>query len=222
MAYKIDYSKVDPHKLNVYDEGRKRRTLVGTLEWAEEKNLFEFKYDPKYARSKNAIPLGKELDLFKKISTSEGKLFPSFADRIPSKENPAYTDYCRSQGISVEEQNPIILLVSIGRRGPSTFVFEPVQKNDFNIETLKSFRKELNISINDMALAFELNQPTLQRMESGKHVEISTIRRVQIYLTFPKVALWQLSFSVGKIHTETFNRLWTYFESASKRSADLG
>ena len=47
-------------------------------------------------------------------------------DRIPSKENPAYPDYCKSQGISVNETNPIILLIAIGKRGPSTFIFEPV------------------------------------------------------------------------------------------------
>lgn len=220
MGYKIDYSRVDPAKLNVYAEGRKRRTYVGILEWNVTKNQYEFKYDPKYARSKTAIPIGKELDLFKKVNICKGKLFPSFADRIPSKENPAYVDYCRSQGISVDEKNPIILLVSIGRRGPSTFVFEPIIKNEFNVDAIKAFRNELNLSINDMALAFDLNQPTLQRIDAGKKVEINTLRRVQIYLNFPKVAQWQLSFTAGKLHSETFNRLWSYFEAMGRRKKE--
>lgn len=212
MAYKTDYSRVAPTQLNVFSESRKRRIFVGMLKWDNSKNTFEFKYDVKYLRSKKAIPIGKELNLFKKTHVSRGKLFPSFADRIPPKSNPAYKDYCRAQGISVDEKNPILLLISIGRKGPSTFIFEPVTQNNFTIENMKKFRKDLGISIHDMALAFELNQPTLQRLEAGKRVELGTLRRVQIYLTFPQVALWQLSLTIGYLHADTFHRLWRYFE----------
>ena len=217
MAYETDYSKIDPTQLNVFFESRKRRVFVGTLRWDSSKNFFEFKYDPKYASSKKAIPVGRELDLFKKIHTSRGKLFPSFTDRIPSRQNPAYEDYCRSQGVSVEEKNPIILLISIGRKGPSTFIFEPIVKNEFGIEEIKSFRKKLDISINDMAMAFDLNQVTLQRLETGKKADIGTTRRIQIYLTFPKVSMWQLSLTRGRLHSDTFYKLWAYFESQSKK-----
>lgn len=217
MAYKTDYSKIDPTQLNVFSESRKRRVFVGTLQWDNSKNTFEFKYDAKYVRSPKAIPVGKELGLFKKTHISKGKLFPSFVDRIPPKSNPAYTEYCRAQGISVEEKNPILLLISIGRKGPSTFVFEPVIRNNFTAENIKKFREDLSISIHDMALAFELNQPTLQRLESGKRVELGTLRRIQIYLTFPKVALWQLSLRAGYLHSETFHRLWQNFESQSSK-----
>jgi HipA-like protein len=171
MAYKIDYSKIDKSQLQVFSESRKRRVLVGTLKWESGKNQFEFKYDPKYAKSKTAIPIGKELDLFKKSHTSKGKLFPSFADRIPLKENPAYEDYCRSQGIAVDESNPIVLLISIGKRGPSTFVFAPVFVNKFTYEDVRKFRESLNISIHEWAAAFDFNPPTLQRLESGKKTE---------------------------------------------------
>lgn len=212
MAYKIDYSKVDKAKLQVFSESRKRRVLVGTLTWDNQKNLFEFRYDPKYAKSKNAIPLGKELDLFKKTHVSKGKLFPSLADRIPSKENPAYEDYCLSQGISVNEENPIILLISIGKRGPSTFIFEPVFQNSFTHEDVRKFRESLGISIHEWAAAFDFNPPTLQRLESGKKSDLGTIRRAQIYIEFPKVAMWQLELNSGKIHVETFQKLWSYFE----------
>jgi transcriptional regulator with XRE-family HTH domain len=217
MAFKADFSTIDRTTLHIYAESRKRRVFVGALHWDEIKNNFEFRYDPKYASSKNAIPLGKELDLFKKVHISKGKLFPSLSDRIPSKDNPAYEDYCRSQGISVKEKNPIILLGSIGRRGPSTFIFEPVIKNEFNVQEIKDFRKQLGITIYDMAVAFDMNQLTLQRIESGKKAELGTLRRIQIYLHFPKVALWQLSLTSAKLHSNTFNKIWEYFEILNKK-----
>lgn len=218
MAYKIDYSKIDKSRLNVYSESRKRRTLAGSLSWDKKKNQFEFKYDAKYAKSKTAIPIGKELDLFKKVHVSKGKLFPSFADRIPSKENPAYEDYCISQGISVAEENPIVLLISIGKRGPSTFIFEPIYQNSFSFIDVKNFRESLEVSIHEFAAAFDFNPPTLQRLESGKKSDLSTIRRAQIYLEFPKVAMWQIEMNSGKIHFETFQKLWKYFEIKQKKS----
>lgn len=218
MAYKIDYTKIDPFQLSVFSESRKRRVFVGTLNWDKAKNQFDFKYDPKYAKSKKAIPIGKELDLFKKTHTSKGKLFPSFSDRIPSKDNPAYEDYCKSQGISTNEDNPIILLVAIGRRGPSTFIFEPIFKNEFSYLDIKKFRENADLSIHDMSLAFDINPPTLQRLETGKKTDLGTIRRIQIYLTFPKVAMWQLEMNVGKLHAEIFHKLWTLFENLNKKA----
>jgi len=216
MAYRTDYSKIDKQRLEVFAESRKRRQFVGTLTWDNVKNWFEFRYDPKYARSKKAIPLGKELDLFKKSHVCRGKLFPSFADRIPPRNNPAYEDYCRAQGISLDETNPIVLLVSIGRKGPSTFIFEPVIKDDFDVEEIRKFRLAADLSINDMALAFDLNPPTLQRIETKKAIDASTIRRIQIYLTFPKVAMWQVERNMGKLHSETFHRLWNYLNFRKK------
>jgi hypothetical protein len=209
----MDYTKIDQFQLHVFSESRKRRIFVGTLIWNKIKNQFEFTYEPKYAKSKKAIPIGKELDLFKKNHISKGKLFPSFSDRIPSKENPAYADYCKSQGISLDEENPIILLVGIGRRGPSTFVFEPIIKNNFSYLEVRKFRKNIGISINDLSLAFDINPPTLQRLESGKKTDLGTIRRIQIYLTFPNVAMWQIEMNARKLHAEIFYKLWNYFDS---------
>ena len=117
----------DSTALEVYLEGRKRRVYVGALTFHKDRDQYHFVYDSKYLKSKKAIPIGPDLSLFKKNLWSEkGKTFPSFADRIPSKSNPAYAEYCRSQGISVNEENIIILLGTIGRRGPSSFIFEPV------------------------------------------------------------------------------------------------
>ncbi|MFZ4405616.1 MAG: HipA N-terminal domain-containing protein [Pseudobdellovibrionaceae bacterium] len=215
MGYKIDFTKIDKYQLQVFSENRKRRVYVGVLTWHSEKNIFEFQYDDKYARSNTAIPVGRELDLFKKSHTAKEKLFPSFADRIPSKENPAYKDYCSSKGISLDETNPIILLISIGNRGPSTFIFEPVFINNFSYKLVKPFRESMNLSIHEFAAAFDFNPPTLIRLETGKKTDLGTIRRMQIYLDFPEIAMWQLRLNSGKIHTETFQKLWSYFEKKS-------
>src|SRR2546428_10963427 len=110
--------------MDVYTEGRKRRLYVGDLSYSVEGDKYRFEYDESYLHSPSAIQLGPDLALDKKIHVSEpGKLFLSFADRLPDPSNPAYQEYCVSQGISVDEKNPIILLGTIGRRGPSTFVF---------------------------------------------------------------------------------------------------
>lgn len=217
MPYKLDFTKIDQSQLQVFSESRKRRVFVGTLTWDQKKDHFEFKYDPKYSRSQTAIPVGKELDLFKKSHSSKGKLFPSFLDRIPSKENPAYGDYCRSQGISVGETNPIILLITIGKRGPSTFIFEPVFLNFFDYKKVREFRESLDLSIHEFAAAFDFNPPTLQRLEAGKNSDPGTIRRAQIYLEFPQVAMWQLELNSGKVHTNTFHKLWSHFDKKNRK-----
>jgi predicted transcriptional regulator len=77
----------------------------------------------------------------------------------------------------------------------------------------KNIRESLKISIHEWAAAFSFNPPTLQRLESGKKTDLSTIRRIQIYLEFPQVALWEVELNAGKIHTETFQKLSSHFTS---------
>lgn len=205
-------SKIDSAKLLIFHEARKRRIFVGELTYHKEKDQYEFSYDKKYLVLKNAIPVGPELSLFKKKHvTSENKLFPSFQDRIPSKANPAYEDYCKAQGISPSEKNPIILLGFIGRRGPSSFVFEPVYKRDFSNVDILRFRKQLRLTRHDLAEAFDFSLPTIQRIESGKSQDLNTIKRLQIYLEFPEVALWQLQQAGGRVHGDVHSRLLNYF-----------
>src|SRR5271170_4855455 len=144
--------KLNPNRLFIFHESRKRRIFVGELKYIEEKNHFELIYDENYAESKKAIPLSPNLSLFQiRHISKKGELFPSFMDRIPLKSNPAYKDYCLSQNISSEERNPIILLGAIGRRGPSSFVFEPVYENTFSAQEITKLRVELGISQHDFA-----------------------------------------------------------------------
>ena len=154
------------------------------------------------------------MDLFKTSHLSgKGELFPSLNDRIPSKLNPAYKDYCRSQGISINEKNPIILLGFIGRRGPSSFIFEPVYKNEFSINDILNFRKRLEISQYDLAIALNLSEVTLQKIETGRSQDENILLRLQIYLEFPEVALWQLKQTVNQVHKDVSTKLIKYFQS---------
>lgn len=209
MLYDITLNK---HRLRIFHEGNKRRIFVGELLYIQEH--YELTYDQNYAQSKNAIPIAPNLDLFKKKHVSKkNELFPVFMDRIPLKTNPAYEDYCYTQGISPDENNPIVLLGTIGKRGPSSFIFEPVYESVFTTIDLVKIRKDLELSQHDLAEAFEINKNTLQRIESGKSKDINSLKLLQIYLTFPEVALWQLKQSGGKIHNQSLAKLITYFEN---------
>lgn len=207
-------NKPDENRLQIFHEGRKRRIFVGELIYNKEKDKYELIYDKQYARSKNAIPVSPDLNLFKLHHQSEkGKIFSSFLDRIPEKSNPAYKDYCKSQGIDLNEKNPIILLGTIGKRGPSSFVFEPVYPNEFDPTDITKLRESLQITQHDLAKAFDISKATLQRIESGASQDMNTLKRIQILLKFPDVALWQLKLTGGYVHSSVLAKLVKYFES---------
>ncbi|HHF7367941.1 TPA: helix-turn-helix transcriptional regulator [Legionella bozemanae] len=211
--------KLSQDKLNIFHEGRKRRVFVGELIYNKDKEIYELIYDENYAYSDTAIPLGPELDLFKLHHSSEkGKLFKSLLDRIPSKENPAYKDYCASQGISPDEQNPIILLGSIGKRGPSSFIFEPVYSSSFTKRDIKKLRNEIGITQHDLANVLDISIATLARIETGTSHDTNTIKRIEIFFNFPDVALWQLKQTGGRLHSEVLTKLLNYFHGIKHKS----
>jgi DNA-binding XRE family transcriptional regulator len=211
MKYSI---KLDENRLHIFHENRKRRIFVGELIYDPKKNIYELIYDKHYAESKSAIPIGPDLNLFAlRHQSKKGKLFPSFIDRIPDKSNPAYNDYCKAQGISPNEKNPIILLGAIGKRGPSSFIFEPVYYNEFDIEEIKNLRKNLQITQHDIAAALDINKRTLQRIEADISEDLNTLKRLQIFFQFPDVALWQLKLTGSKVHKDVLIKLIKYFKS---------
>ncbi len=206
--------ELDRNRLLIFHEGRKRRVFVGELIYNEKENQFELTYDKNYARSKKAIPMGQGLDLFKTRHISDkGVLFPSLADRIPSKSNPAYADYCKSQGVSVDEASPIILLGSIGKRGPSSFIFEPVYKMEFSVANILKFREQLKISRHDFSMALGFSETTLQKVESQKSHDANVLKLLQIYFEFPEVALWQLKQTGNRVKAEALMKLIKYFST---------
>lgn len=204
--------KLIPDELNIFHEGRKRRIFVGKLIYKQRAQQYELIYDKDYVYSENAIPLGPELSLFKTHHISEkGKLFPSFNDRIPSKDNPAYSDYCNAQGISPNESNPIVLLGFIGKRGPSSFIFEPVYSSGFNAEDIKILRNKVGITQHDLAMVLDINRTTLARLETGKSQDSNTLKLIEIFFKFPEVALWQLKQTGAWLNNEVHSKLMKYF-----------
>ncbi|MGK5085184.1 helix-turn-helix transcriptional regulator [Bdellovibrionota bacterium FG-1] len=205
--------EMDSNRLEVFTENRTRRIYVGVLSYEPDRELYKFEYDQKYALSKNAIPVGPDLDLFKKVHWSKGKkLFASLSDRIPSRANPAFEEYCRSVGISLNEKNPIVLLTTIGRKGPSTFVFEPVPLERFDSSQLIRIKKELGLSRYELARAFGLSVITVNRVEQNKSIDSAPARLIQIFLRFPDVALWQLDHAGRTINQDALARLRQYFQ----------
>lgn len=208
----------DPDQLEIYSELKKSKNLVGKLKYEQKSKKYILEYDRKYLLSKSSIPIGPELPLSKAVHVSKaGELFPSLLDRIPSRQNAAYEEYCLAQDVSPKEKNPIILLSTIGRRGPSTFVFEPVYHEPELVQRLKHFRKELNLSLREISAAFDLNFLTLHKIENGKSRDKTTIKLLTIYLTFPKVALWQIELNQRKLHKDLLARLTQFFSSKTSK-----
>ena len=114
--------------VDVYFEKYTSRQYVGRL--THEKNRFVFCYDDIYLYSDKAMALGPDLPCTEKEHKSK-KLFISFEDRIPSKQNPAYKEYCEMTGISPQEKDPLVLVSTIGQKGPSSFIFVPVYDDEF-------------------------------------------------------------------------------------------
>ena len=210
-------NKISDSILEVYAEGRTRKMFVGTLKWTRDADIFEFKYDRKYLKMRNTIAVGPELPLNNKTQISRGKLFPSFQDRIPSKGNPAYEEYCAAAGVSPKEKNPIVLLGTIGRRGPSAFVFEPVVASNFDAShELAFFRKKHFLSLHEVALALDLNEATLQRIQAGKSKDPDTSRMLEIFLTIPEALRYQLRLTSRTIHRRTETTFLEYCDQLTK------
>lgn len=173
----------------VYLEKRKTRTFVGKL--YHEDGDFVFEYDTKYLYGKQVIPVGVELPLTNQVYRSN-KLFRSFEDRLPSRENPAYGEYCQAAGISENERNLLILLATIGKRGPSSFVFEPIFRHSFDGKSIRDYREWLHLTTREFASCFEISRSSLLRLEHGDHSGNEILKRVEIYVRFPEVALNQI------------------------------
>jgi len=172
--------------IDVFLEKRKTKVYVGQLDFFG--GQYRFIYDDHYLNSKQALPLGPQLSLLQKTYFSK-TLFPFFEDRIPSRENPAYPDYCKTTGITVDEKNPFILLATIGRRGPSSFIFEPISTATFSGTDLKAFRKSLHLTLDEFSRVFDVSKASLHNAEQGKSSGKEILKRLEIYKNFPIVTL---------------------------------
>jgi len=134
--------------VNIFLEKRRTRLHVGILK--QENAKLVFTYDENYFKAKNIIPLGPEFSLTQREFSSE-KLFPSLEDRLPSPQNPAYPEYCLAMGIDLKERNPIILLSTIGRKGPSSFIFYPIFERTVTAKDVIEFRESLGLTTREFS-----------------------------------------------------------------------
>ncbi len=177
--------------------------VVGELTLKE--GEFHFEYNKNYLCSSQAIPLGPEMLLIRRIYQSK-QLFRPFAERIPSRENPAYFEYCKSVGISADENNPLILLSTIASRGPSSFLFKPIYCENFTGSDLKCFRNNLGLSVREFAVCFDFSHAGVTRVETGKSDGREILKRAEIYTLYPEVALDQLRRRAAYIHQKKLER----------------
>lgn len=178
--------------------------LVGNLSIKED-GEFYFEYDMGYLRSPNVISLGPEMPLTRRIYRSN-QLFRPFSERIPSRENPAFPEYCQSVGISIDESDPLILLSTIASRGPSSFLFKPIYYESFTGSDLKNYRNSLGLSVREFALCFDFSPPGITRVETGKTDGREILKRTEIYFLYPEVALDQLRRRAAYLHHKKLER----------------
>ena len=202
--------------IDIYLEKRKTRQYVGQLR--QEKRKFVFQYDETYLNTGHPIPLGPDLPLNQQKHTSL-KLFPSFADRIPSKQNPAYEEYCRSVNIDLSETNPLVLLATLGKKGPSSFICVPViEEKTFSSEQLKQFRKELKLSIREFSDLFDVSSATVYRIENNKTSGKDALKRIEVYYKSPQAALNKIKITGIKINKDKKHFVEHFFKSQLRRN----
>lgn len=183
----FDFSKIEG--IRVVLEFERSTVEVGVL--TKDDQEFYFEYNRQYLISPQRLSLGPEMPLTRPSYRSK-ELFNPFKERIPSRENPAYNEYCLEKGISSDERDPFILLATIASRGPSSFLFFPIYSESFSREDLRKFRKALGLSTREFALCFDFSQPGITRVETGKTDGREILKRVEIYASYPKVACDQL------------------------------
>ena len=178
--------------IDVYLEFKKTRRYVGKLEVLNsEDKFYVFTYDMNYMDQLSSIEVGPDLPLTRKVYKSK-TMFKSIKDRIPSKNNPAYKEYCEDAGISPTEKDKIILLATIGRKGPSSFAFEPIYRELISQEVRSCFRKKLGLTVREFSSVFDFSTKTVQKIEKGDSIARDSQKRFDTYIIFPEVATFEL------------------------------
>jgi HipA-like protein len=199
MPSKVNFTYADIKAVDIFLELYKTRMYVGLLQ--KKAGQFHFQYDDAYRRAKRIISLGPEFPLIQKEFTTKA-MFPSLLDRIPDPQNPAYPRYCQMFGMPPTVQDPLILLATIGKRGPSSFIFEPVYERDFTFADFDKFRKGLKITLQDAALLFDVSLSSLQKIKSGESSGKEVLKHLEFYYLFPKVLEFQLKQNGKFLHRD--------------------
>lgn len=202
-------------RVNVFSQNKNRRVLVGQI-WRE-KNEYCFQYNTGYIKLRSGIPLGVELPKYQTGVIRSKKLFPSLEERIPSRQNPEYPNYCRQWGISPEEQDQLILLVTIGNRGPSSFLFR--KDEDILIEGLQinNFRQKLNLSLREFAVFLDVQPATLSKTEKGSLAPDMFLRLCRLLINVPQALGFQLKLRGQYLHDNKILGIKKYLENNQQK-----
>lgn len=206
----MSYPKFCPKDIiavDVFLERFQTRTYVGILK--KEKNKFVFSYDTNYLGMKNILSLGLEFPLTQQHFYSHN-LFPSFLDRLPDPNNPAYMEYCIQVGIAVTTTDPIVLLASF-KRGPSSFVFEPVYK-EYSFKDIEKLRNELGLSLLDFGNLFDISLSSLQKIKSGQTSGKEILRLMELYLREPEELDHQIQRKIKYLHPDKTKKILTFLD----------
>ena len=195
-------------------ETKKTRKLVGVLE--RNKNDYTFEYDKKYFYSEDPIQIGPGLSLAKRKHRSK-ELFDIFLDRIPSRKNSAYEDYCKQVGIDINEDDEMLLLATLGAKGPSSFIIERETQGDFTGKSLKEFRKKLELSMRDFSELFDISLSSIQKIENEQVSGKEVLKRIEIYSKFPDVAIFEAKRNKKGVHSDCFRKVIEKFKTKSSK-----
>jgi HipA-like protein len=208
----MHYYKVNASAIDVYLERRERKQYVGRLTRRPDQK-FHFAYDEAYQRMENSISIGPSLPLVKKEYLSMN-LFPEFLDRLPSPQNPAYEDYCASVGISVEEDDLMVLLLKLGKRGPSSFILEAVVEDDpaVIVNNIRGFLEENSFSQQDFANLLDIPITSLSRLLTGTSLDRTLLRLIDLYLSSPQLLGELFSYTQRKLTEKKRARMYRYLE----------
>ena len=83
----------------------------------------------------------------------------------------------------------MILLSTIGRKGPSSFIFYPIFERKITAEDVINFRESLGLTTREFSAVFECSQSSLNALERNRILGSEIIKRLEIILNFPNVAL---------------------------------
>lgn len=183
--------------VDVYLEKRASRKYVGQL--SRENDKFIFEYNESYLFDDRSIAIGPDLPLNKKKFVSSD-LFQSFEDRIPSKKNPAYKEYCEMVGIKPSENDPLTLVATLGQKGPSSFIFSPAPHITITHEDIIHFRKILNLTVREFSELFDFAPATINRIEKKSICGKESMKRLEIYILFPEVAIYEVNKNRYKVN----------------------
>ena len=91
----------------------------------------------------------------------------------------------------------------MGRKGPSSFICEPLWSGTFSAKDLKAFRQALGLSTRDFAICFGITQAALVRIEGGKASGAEVLKVIEIFKKFPEVAEYHVRKHATALHSKT-------------------